>query len=63
MLTRCHHPKKTALNRQIRDKIGERLRKHYDLERQTPLPKRFAELAMQFGQPLDDRRRKPISLG
>jgi len=63
MPARCLRPEKIALNRDIRANIGERLREHYNLARQIPLPERLAELAKQFGQPLDARRTKPIRLG
>jgi hypothetical protein len=59
----CLRPEEIALNRDIRANIGERLREHYNLARQIPLPERLAELAKQFGQPLDARRTKPIRLG
>jgi hypothetical protein len=63
MPARCLRPEKIALNRDIRENIGERLREHYNLARQIPLPERLAELAKQFGQPLDARGKKPIRLG
>jgi hypothetical protein len=59
MPARCLPPEKTALNGEIRENIGERIREHDDLAGQIPLPERLAELAKQFGQSLDDRRTKP----
>jgi hypothetical protein len=41
----CLRPEEIALNRDIRANIGERLREHYNLARQIPLPERLAELA------------------
>jgi hypothetical protein len=62
MPVRCLPPEKAALNREIRARIGQRLKEHYDLAQQTPLPERLAELAKQFGQPLAERRSKAEKL-
>ena len=50
MTAQCAPLETVALNREIRTRIGQRLREHYDLSQRIPLPTRLAELAKQFGQ-------------
>jgi hypothetical protein len=52
MPAKCAPIKTIALSREIRTRIGQRLREHYDLAQRVPLPARLAELAKQFGQPI-----------
>jgi hypothetical protein len=51
MAAKCA-PLETVRLNQIRTRIGQRLREHYDLAQRIPLPARLAELAKQFGQPI-----------
>ena len=53
MPAKCASPETVILNREIRETIGRRLREHYDLAQRVPLPARLAELAKQFGQPIE----------
>ena len=47
-------PRETfALNREIRTRLGQRLRQHYDLAQRIPLSTRLAELAKQFEQTIE----------
>jgi hypothetical protein len=58
MPAKCATLKTIALNREIRARIGHRLREHYDLAQRIPLPARLAELAMQFGQLIEHNESK-----
>ena len=53
MPAKCASVETVILNREIRETIGRRLREHYDLALRVPLPARLAELAKQFGQPIE----------
>ena len=56
MPVKCAPPETVALNREIWARIGQRLREHYDFAESMPLPARLAELAKQFGQPIDESK-------
>jgi hypothetical protein len=58
MPAKCATLETIALNREIRMRIGQRLREHYDLAQRIPLPARLAELANQFGQPIEHNEGK-----
>jgi hypothetical protein len=59
MLVRCLPSESVATNREIRAHLGRRLREHYRLAQQIPLPERLAEIAKHFGQPIGDLETKP----
>jgi hypothetical protein len=62
MPAKCAPIETIALSREIRTRIGQRLREHYDLAQRIPLPARLAELAKQFGQPIEpDESKSEIS--
>jgi hypothetical protein len=59
MTAKCAPLETVVLNREIRRRIGRRLREHHDLAQRIPLPARFAELAEQFGQPIEPDESEP----
>jgi hypothetical protein len=59
MTAKCAPLETVALNREIRTRIGQRLREHYDLAQRIPLPARLAELAKQFGQSIEPDQSEP----
>ena len=67
MPAKCASVETVILNREIRETIGQRLREHYDLALRVPLPARLAELAKQFGQPIEptesNHHNEPTSRG
>ena len=61
MTAKCAPLETVALNREVRIRIGQRLREHYDLAQRIPLPARLVELAKQFGQPIEPVESEPES--